>query len=72
MPSLHNIERSAIRRFEYVGYGGGLAWRVRKDGCGSWEALPPGAEHTYMRAPTLARLSAKLEALPQPAIDRTR
>jgi hypothetical protein len=68
MNDLHNIEKSAIRPREYVGYGGGRAWRIRKHGCGGWETIAPD----YMRAQTLAELSKKLEALPQPAIDRTR
>jgi hypothetical protein len=76
---LRNIEKSAIRRFEYVGYGGGFVFRVRKHGAGGWEAIPrlsrpdewPIATH-WPRAETLTKLSAKLEALPLPAIDRTR
>jgi hypothetical protein len=74
MNALHNIEKSAIRRFEYVGYGGGAVYRVRKHGCGGWEAFAraPWMDCQYLRADTLAKLSAKLEALPQPAIDRTR
>lgn len=68
MRYLHNIEKSAFRRFEYVGYADG-AWRVRKDGCGGWEAekfipmtreLDPAVPR--LRARTLADLSDELTA----------
>ena len=73
--NLHNIEKSAIRRFEYVGYGGGAVFRIRKNGCGNWEAIPrvwPEGLNAFLVAGTLAKISAKLEALPLPAIDRAR
>jgi len=65
MKALHNIEKSAFRRFEYVGYGGGRVYRVRKHGCGGWEAWLNDAAHiglspVYMRAPTLEKLSTML------------
>lgn len=62
MPYLSNIERSAFRRGEHVGYGGGQVWRVRRHGCGGWEAFPREGGG-YLRASTLAALSGKLEAL---------
>ncbi len=48
-----------------------FVFRVRKHGCGGWEAIPnlkaadewPIATH-WPRAATLAKLSAKLAALP--------
>jgi hypothetical protein len=68
MHYLHNIEKSAFRRFEYVGYAAG-AWRVRKHGCGGWEAnkfIPMSRDLDYsaptLRANTLQALSEKLSA----------
>jgi|HubBroStandDraft_4_1064222.scaffolds.fasta_scaffold00038_30 hypothetical protein len=79
MKYLHNIEKSMIRPREYVGYGGGFVFRVRKHGAGGWEAVPrlakpedwPIATH-WPRAATLTELSASLECLPLPAVDRSR
>ena len=66
MKNLPNIEKSAFRRFEYVGYSSGRnghVWRVRKHGCGGWEACHAdsffGAE-SGLRAPTLAKISEML------------
>lgn len=39
MNYLFNIEKSGFRRFEYVGYGGGAVWKIRKNGCGT-DLLP--------------------------------
>jgi hypothetical protein len=33
----HNIEKSAFRAKEYIGYGSGLIWRIRKSGA-NWFA----------------------------------
>jgi hypothetical protein len=65
MQSLPNIEKSAFRRFEYVGYAGGKVYRVRKTGYGGWEAWAgePGYGSPFMTAPTLAALSDKLAKL---------
>lgn len=64
MQYLPNIEKSAFRRGEYVGYSGGKVYRVRKHGCGGW--VRDGAHTTnsarYLRADTLGELSAKLAA----------
>jgi hypothetical protein len=69
MQSMHNIEKSAFRRFEYVGYGGGQVWRVRKHGCGGWEACPQdqffGCEGS-LRAATLGAISTLLAKRDQP------
>lgn len=54
----HNIEPSAFRPGQYVGYGQGKVWRITRF-YGGWEARPqdgPG----YLSARTLAELSAKL------------
>jgi hypothetical protein len=72
MNYLHNIEKSAIRPREYVGYAAGRVYRVRKNGCGGWEAIArDGAD--YQRADTLTALSAKLDKLGNAFFaDRTR
>jgi hypothetical protein len=65
MKYLPNIEKSAFRRFEYVGYAEGRVYRVRKHGCGGWEAWLNDATHAglsavYLRAPTLEKISDML------------
>lgn len=75
---MHNIEKSAFRRWQYVGYGGGFRFCIRKDGVGNWEAKPvtqgryfdvdlkwPVAMR-WPRARTLRELSVKLEGLCSP------
>ena len=68
--NFHNIEKSPFRPREYIGYGGGAVFRIRKNGTGNWEAIPqvwPESLQTFPVSGTLARLSALLEALPPPA-----
>lgn len=59
-----NIEKSAFKRGEYVGYCDG-AWRIKKDsGSGLWWAYPPqNSAHELFRADTLGQVSATLEDL---------
>ena len=38
---MNNIEKSAFRKGEYVGYGGGLVWRIQRGGNG-WYAHARG------------------------------
>lgn len=61
MLSLHNIEKSAFRRGEYVGYGNGV-WRVARASSYTWRAVRldgrPGAP--VYRERTLAALSRRL------------
>jgi hypothetical protein len=61
MQSLPNVEKSAFRPREYVGYGGGIVWRIRKHGCGGWEAWSQADNYNtaapYVRAETLAKVS---------------
>ena len=57
----HNIEKSGFRRGEYVGYGAGTVWRIRRYGDG-WSADP--RDSTALRRQlgrTLAELSKKIE-----------
>jgi len=72
MKYLPNIEKSAFRRFEYVGYAEGRVYRVRKHGCGGWEAWLQNpqpidgygtpTDDGYLRAATLAKISEMLAA----------
>lgn len=60
MKHLTNIEKSAFRKGEYVGYSDGV-WAIRSADSfqGKWEAAKRG---TYVRlyAPTLERMSEML------------
>mgnify|MGYP000022598640 CR=1 FL=1 len=65
MPALHNIERSGFRRGEYVGYGGGRSWRVRKNSGYSrtrwaWYASAQSGARDCVWARSLTEMSAKL------------
>lgn len=53
-----NIEKSAFRRGEYVGYGRG-PWRVLRGGAG-WNAFHRG-DLGHVTARTLAELGKKIE-----------
>ena len=64
MKSLLNINKSAFRPGEYVGYAPGLVFRIRREGSSAWIAYARGgaARGTLtLRAPTLALLSVALE-----------
>lgn len=59
MQNLHNIEKSAFRRGEYVGYASGLVFRVIRVN-GGWQAV--SRDNKVSRTmPTLALLSVALE-----------
>ena len=60
MRSLHNIEKSAFKRAEYVGYAAGRVYRIRKTGVGGWEAIERDSGATLLRAATLAEISDRL------------
>jgi hypothetical protein len=58
MTSFHNIEKSAFRKSEYVGYASGLVFRIAK--CdGGWYAYAENA--VRFTAPTLRDVSIRLE-----------
>jgi hypothetical protein len=64
MITYHNIEKSAFRAGEYVGYAGDV-WRIRKCGYGGWEARRDKVPNTprdplYLRTRTLREMSAEL------------
>jgi hypothetical protein len=68
---MHNIEKSAFRRGEYVGYADGCVWRITKSMStfGSWCALVSHGDnahaHTnrFIFAFRLHDMSQKLAAL---------
>ncbi len=69
MPSYPNIEKSKLRSGEYVGYGAGRVWRIRK--LSKWHAmamLPASRDRDYsmpdLAGYKLADISAQLAALP--------
>tara|TARA_R110000868_G_C10333859_1_gene714501 strand:+ start:294 stop:473 length:180 start_codon:yes stop_codon:yes gene_type:complete len=57
---MYNIEKSTLRRGEYVGYGGGYAWRIIKQGY--WYAYAQGSPDV-LHGLRLKDLQAKLEGL---------
>ena len=68
---MQHIEKSKVRRGEYVGYAGGAVWHIRRTNSsyGNWWAFPfTGANadklrNTLMCAHTLRALDGKLAAL---------
>jgi len=65
MRSLINIDKSAFRRGEYVGYANGI-WRVKRAGP-VWNASKRDAPFSFLSAPTLRELSEKLAIYPASA-----
>jgi hypothetical protein len=59
MQSLPNIERSAFRRGEYVGYANGV-WRISR-GPRGWFATKRDGNARTLYAPTLRLLSIRLD-----------
>lgn len=57
MKSFHNIEKSAFRHGEYVGYAYGLVFRIYRIKEG-WIAV---GNETLIERPTLALMSVALE-----------
>ena len=64
--TMHNIEKSAFRRGQYVGYGGGKVWHIRKTNStyGNWIAWDRDNEANPVYAFRLKDMSDKLAALP--------
>ncbi len=60
MRNLHNIEKSAFHRGQYVGYANGV-WRIDRH-AGKWRAIKGIRD---IRADTLTEISALLEKEPQ-------
>lgn len=63
MKSYSNIEKTAFcAKGEYTGYAFG-PWRIRKHGCGGWEAfrkIPANNLTNYLRTRDLDEMSAAL------------
>ena len=59
---MHNIEKSAFRRGEYVGYGGGYTWRIPVKQGGYWYAYARGSDK-MLHGLRLKDLQAQLESL---------
>lgn len=68
MKNFHNIEKSKFRAGEYVGYGGGKVWHIRKSSRSdaSWIASNRYDYLEQILAFKLDELSKKLENLNQP------
>lgn len=76
MKDLYNIEKSAFRRGEYVGYAQNLVWHIKKSNSsyGTWEAFPAPNKGYHVAIAAcrlygfrLAEMSAKLAAWQIPA-----
>lgn len=65
MKDLPNIEKSAFRKGEYVGYGAGKVWRIRKStsSYGNWLAISQHEPNRQVFAWRLADMSDNLSAL---------
>jgi len=69
MPSYPNIDKSGFRKGEYVGYGAGRVWRIRKTQFGgwAWAARPQDKQDddsAIVYGDTLRHVSTQLAALP--------
>lgn len=67
MPSFPNINKSAFRKGEYVGYSAGAVWRIRRSGR-NWQALRRMTDGLALipvgiNQPTLTEISAKLTSI---------
>ena len=69
---MRNIEKSAFRRGEYVGYANGV-YKIRRDGYGGWVAVPTAsaAIKTTAFGRTLRDISAALDAIAGQSVPRT-
>ena len=61
MKDLHNIEKSAFRRGEYVGYARGKVWRISKTAYGGWKWVATSDDAQSLYADRLIDLSKVLE-----------
>lgn len=61
----HNIEKSAFRRGEYIGYAAGKVWRIVKStsSFGAWQAFPRDGGNVFVYAFRLSDMGGKLAAL---------
>ena len=61
MRSYHNIEKSAFKPGEYIGYADGV-WRIVRWGSGWRSFCRLHADHVNLYADTLSEMSTLLEA----------
>lgn len=61
MKNYPNIDKSAFRKGEYVGYSAGKVYRIRKAECGYWFAFNRDDYNDQIFAFGLAAMSEKLE-----------
>lgn len=63
--TFHNIEKSVFRPGEYVGYGGGRVWHIRRIGRREWRVSSAGnfLSYTEFQRGTLAEISTLLDSL---------
>ena len=67
---MHNVEKSAFQKGQYVGYGGGAVWHIRNYGKGNWKATPQGNnKHQVFSCATLRDVSTQLETLSAKPMD---
>ena len=67
---MHNVEKSAFQKGQYVGYGGGAVWHIRSYGKGNWKATPQGNnKHSVFSCATLRDVSTQLETLSAKPMD---
>jgi len=59
---MYNIEKSAFRKGQYVGYGFGQTWRIYKDSSSNWWTALSQQSADCMSARTLKELSVRLSA----------
>jgi hypothetical protein len=59
---MHNIEKSAFRHGQYVGYGLGQTWIIYRDKSSNWWTALSRQSADCMSARTLRELSARLSA----------
>ena len=62
MKALHNIEKSEFHVGNYVGYGRGHVWQIRRLGRNLWRAHTQGSPHIGVQAPTLARVAEMISS----------
>lgn len=62
---MHNIEKSAFRKGQYVGYSGCNTWRINKTNSsfGNWCATTENSRMPHMFSFTLREMSSKLETV---------
>jgi hypothetical protein len=63
---MSNIEKSAFRPGQYVGYGGGTVWRISRHGRDYWAAIAQGRPDVFS-ARTLRDISVRLSTMSEGA-----